>query len=322
MTLSSLQREYETQVIGTKILGEIHRACASAARRYPPSIYARAPAWDNDSVDDLVQDVTAVRLLGERQLAYLFDMARDIDSWRALMARQVTITLARRRVRTVVDNLLDRSRTTLRHSETIGISTELGQEVFRGAEAGSPYRPMSDDEVRKLAEQARIVPRRLAGRSDRAPAVYSARNLEALLQIVIRGSPLGFTVRDLGRILEFVLTDWVVAVLEHGEDDLQLPAADLAPDQLMEIRETAYDLASGLSNEESEILRGRLAGLRDIDVANHLGISRPTLGKRRNALFDRIRTAASNLDGQAQDALMDEIALNTLERHPRDERQT
>ena len=319
MNLPTLRREYESQVIGPMILSEIRKACSAEARKYPPTIYARTPVWDSEALDDLVQDVATRRLLGERQLAYLFDVARDMASWRALMARQVRIALARRRVRTVVDNLLDRSRTILRRSETIDVSTDFGQEVFRGAGADSPYRPMSGDEIRELAEQARIVPRQIPGRSDRAPPVYAARNLQALLQIIVRGSPRGFTVRDLGQILDLVLTEWIPAVLEHGEGTVGLASADPTPDQLMEVRETAYNIASGLSNDESEILRGRLAGLPDVDVANRLGISRPTLGKRRNALFDRIRTAASDFDSQGQDALMDEIALSSLEGHTRHE---
>jgi hypothetical protein len=319
MSLEALSREFYSQVIGPGILREVRRACSSQARRYPPQVYARESAWSEEALEDLAQDVITQRLLGERQLEYLFDVASDIEKWRGLLVRQVRISLARRRVRTVVDNLLDRARRIARDSDEFETVATLGRDVLRARGTDLDYRPLTGGEVRAVAEQARLVPRQLPGRSDRAPVVFPARNLEVLLGIVVRGAPGGVTVRDLGRILETVLTDWVPAVLEKDDGWPHRPSAELTPEQLMEVKLIARRVVSDLSKEESEILRARLVGLPDVDAAKRLGISRPTLGKRRNALYDRIRACTGGFDEQEQERFLDEVALGIAERNEPDE---
>ena len=148
-----------------------------------------------------------MRLLGERQLAYMFDVAAETGHWRALLVRQVRITLARRRVRTVVDNLLDRARARLPGCGWAESADVTGRAVYRRTGSDRPYRELSDRQIRELAEQVRIVPRRTPEQGDRAPRVYSGRALDAVLRIVLDGTPGGVTVGDLAGILEIVLTD-------------------------------------------------------------------------------------------------------------------
>ena len=140
MSISDLRSEYEREVIGLAILAEVRRACASRARKYPPVVYARSTTWNDDAIDDLVQDVITRRLLGKRQLDYLFDMGRTIDAWRALLDRQVRITLARRRVRTVVDNLLDRAKRLLDRDDSVRTSTVAKRTVYALRGTGATYR--------------------------------------------------------------------------------------------------------------------------------------------------------------------------------------
>lgn len=309
MTLHKLRREYETSTIGPAILEEVRRACAAQARRYPPAVYARSHSWSGDTVDELVQDVVVERLLGEQQLAYLFDASADFSHWRALLTRQVKITLARRRVRTVVDNLLERAGRRMAGSEEVETITFSGNKVFRRVGAQAPYHPLADDEVRRVAERVRALPRRRPGRGERAPSVYSGDGLATLLNMVLREAPGGVAVRDLGRILEFVLTDWVPAVLEIEEEDIGSGPSDMEPGEAVEVKMLASQIVSGLSEEETQILLGYLAGLPYNEVAGRVGVSTPTLIKRRHALLDRIRAAAGDLDEVAQERLMDEIAL-------------
>lgn len=312
MSLSELRREYEQEVIGAAVFAEIQKACASRARRYPPSVYARSHSWDAQAMDDLVQDVITDRLLGQHQLDYLFDVAGTIGDWRALLDRQVRITLARRRVRTVVDNLLDRAKRVLGSCETVERSRVSGQTVYalRGEEKA--YRPLGDREVRRVVEWIRVVPRQVPGREARAPAVYSKRNFEVLLRTVLREVPRGITVRDLGRILELVLTDWVPAILEQDEGSASVVVED--PGEAESAREMARHMVSEWSAAEVAIVRGRLAGLTDMEVARQIDVSRPTLIKRRMALLDQIRTAAGDLSEAGQEALVDEMATSVMER--------
>ena len=310
MTLRELRAEYRTEVIGLAILDEVRGACASLARRYPPHVYARSASWDGYAIEELVQDVVVERLLGERQLAYLFDVADRISDWRALLYRQVKITLARRRVRTVVDNLLVRAGRRLARSEGVDTTGGLRYEVYRSVGAHEPYRALTDQEVREIAEQVRVVPRRRPESGERAPTVYSDVALEAVLDTVLSRAPGGVTKRDIGRILESALTDWVPAVLELDETGGAAVAAVLSPEEAVEVMAIASELLSSLSEEDAEILRGRLAGLPDTEVARWIGVSRPTLIKRRHVLIERIRAVSENLDELGQDRLMEQIAVS------------
>ncbi len=258
MTLDDLRREYELEVIGVRILAEVHRACAVRAPRYPPTVYARAASWTDDSLDDLVQDVVTHRLLGERQIDYLFDVGRMIEAWRALLDRQVRITLARRRVRTVVDNLLDRVKK-LNDSENSvvrSIDSKQARYVLRGSDA--PYLPLTHEEVLRVVERVRVVPRQIPGSGERVPTVYSKRSLTVLLLTVLRLVPGGVTIRDLGRILEFLLTDWVPAVLIQDEGLFGAVVED--PGEVMSAREAARTMVSGRSDTEVALVRDSWQG--------------------------------------------------------------
>jgi len=310
VSFRELVREYERELIGPVVLGEVRRVCSLRARRYPPAVYARSQVWDEQSMDDLVQDVVVDRLLGERQIDYLFDVARTVDAWRALLDRQVRVVLARRRVRTVVDNLLDRARRMLGGWGSVVRSTALGHVVYSFSGSGAQYEPLDDRRVRQVGELVRVVRRRLPGRGDRAPVVYGGRELEAVLGCVLDAVPGGVSVRDLGRVFGFVLTDWVPAVLEHDEGTAAAaPAVVMDPSEVVVIRTTAAELLAGMSGEEMTIVRGRLAGLPDADVAREVGLSRPTLIKRRRVLLDRLRQAAEGLSEAGREALVDEVSL-------------
>ena len=281
MTLRELRVEYGAEVIGPAILDEVRRACASLARRYPPHVYARSASWDEDAIEELVQDVVVGRLLAEHQIAYLFDVADRISDWRALLNRQVKITLARRRVRTVVDNLLERARRYLVQSGAFDPDDGSGVAVFRGVDAHEPYRALTDQEVRKVAEHVRASPPPEA----RGRRACSHRVHEGRSRVSSPHDPPSCARRSgrcemSARILEYVLTDWVPTVLELDRTSSAPTAVVLSPEEDVEVKEIASELLASLSEKEAEILRGRIAGLPDNEIARWIGVSRPTLYKR------------------------------------------
>lgn len=318
MKLVLLREEFERKVIGPNVLQEIRNACQSRARKYPPTIYGGSSTWDEDAISDLVQDVIVDRLLGENQIYYLFDVSRTIKDWRALLDRQIRITLARRRVRTVVDNMLDRARRVLRRDDKVTVSKFGRWTVFKFVESTQEYKPFTDEQVIRIVEIVRVVPRQPPSKSDRAPSVYGKRDFEALLHIVLKEAAGGVTVRDLGMVFEKVFTDWVPAVLELSEE---IPHREIdAPDTAPEVREALGRIIAQMTKEDAIIIRGRLAGLPDVEVASILDISRPTLIKRRNILFNKIiHPIADELDEKGQDALIDRVAMVALEKAGSDE---
>lgn len=313
MNFPQLRREYEQEVIGPGLLREVHRASQARAQKYPPAIYGLSSSWDKEAIEDLVQDVVVERLLGEFQIDYLFDVARTLSDWRALLDRQVGITLARRRVRTVVDNLLDRAKRALRKNDEVVTSKFSRRTVFTLRESSQSYQPLTDQQIRRIVEIVRVVPRLRPGRAERSPSLYGKKDFEILLHSVLQEAEGGVTVRDLGMIFEEVFTDWVPAVLELDEEGSYSESE--IPEIAVEIQETAKQIIGKMTKEDAIIIHGRLAGLPDVEIARLLDISRPTFIKRRNILFnDIIRPLASNLDEEGQDALIEQIAMATMER--------
>lgn len=310
MKLSQLRREYEREVIGVSLLEEIRRACQSRARKYPPHIYGKSSSWDEDTIEDLVQDVVVKRLLGEHQIDYLFDVARTVSDWRALLDRQVRITLAGRRVRTVVDNLLDRAKKALRRDDRVRSYRFSRWTVYVLHRSRTDYQPLTDQQARRLAEMVRVIPRQPPGQGERAPIVYAKGKLELLLQVVLQEAPGGITVRDLGRILELVFTDWVPAVLELGEEEP--PPVIKSPESIYQVKEVAEGIISKMSKEDMVIMYGRLAGLPDVEIAPQINISRPTLIKRRNLLFNHIRKASEGFGEAEREGMIDTIAIAVM----------
>lgn len=313
MNFPQLRREYEQEVIGPGVLREVHRASQARARKYPPTIYGLSSSWDKEAIEDLVQDVVAERLLGEFQIDYLFDAARNLSDWRALLDRQVGITLARRRVRTVVDNLLDRAKRALRKNDKVVTSKFSRRTLFTLRESSQPYQPLTDQQIRRIVETVRVVPRLRPGRAERSPSLYRKEDFEILLHSVLYEAEGGVTVRDLGMIFEEVFTDWVPAVLELNEEGSYSESEP--PEIAVGIQETTKQIIEKMTKEDAIIIHGRLAGLPDVEIARLLNISRPTFIKRRNILFnDVIYPLASDLDEEGQDALLEQIAMATMER--------
>ena len=312
MNFFQLRREYEQEVIGPGVLREVHRASQARARKYPPTIYGLSSSWDKEAIEDLVQDVVVERLLGEFQIDYLFDVARNLSDWRALLDRQVSITLARRRVRTVVDNLLDRAKRALRKNDEVVDSKFSRRTVFTLRGSSHPYQPLTDQQIRRIVEIVRVAPRLRPGRAERTPSLYRKKDFEILLHSVLQEAEGGVTVRDLGMIFEEVFTDWFPAVLELDEEGSY--SEKDSPEVAIEIQETARQIIGKMTREDAIIIHGKLAGLPDVEIARLLDISRPTFIKRRNILFnDVIRPLASDLDEEGQDALIEQIAMATME---------
>ena len=81
MSLDDLRAEFEQELIGPRIYGEITAIARRVVRNYDPRVYAHAADWE-DGFDDLLQEVVLERLLGEGQLAYAMTVAADLAHWR------------------------------------------------------------------------------------------------------------------------------------------------------------------------------------------------------------------------------------------------
>src|ERR1700737_1438512 len=109
MTWTELLHEYESERIGVGILELVTKGVGKVGREgYDPQIYGRVVRWE-DGIEDVVQEVVVRLLLDEGQLDYIMAVSRDEGDFQRLLQWQIRRFLARRRQRTIIDNLLDRS---------------------------------------------------------------------------------------------------------------------------------------------------------------------------------------------------------------------
>lgn len=297
-TLDQLREEYRAERIGTAILDEVRRAVRGVVRRYDPSTYGGSASWD-DAEEDVIQGVVVDLLLAEGQLDYMMATALTLDDFRNLLRFQVRRYLARNRRRTVVDNLLDRAKELLGKPPYEEVAP--GRYGFPG---GADPRPPTDAELQAAARAAALVPRVFPAKGDRAPVVYTGDALAALVEAVSRSLPAGFSLSELGKILEMVLTDWVASFLSEFEEVHRLEDERLGPEEEAASRSAMEEILERCSPEQLMIIRRKLEGASDEDIARELGVSRPTVHARKQTAFDVLRDILGELgDGPQREAI-------------------
>lgn len=278
--LEVLVEEYERRGVGPRWLQEIQTAALRVARRYSPSVYARSAAWDDEAVNDLVQDVVE-RMLAKGQAEYICDVANDFGHARALIYRQVRMTLIDRRQRTAVDNLFDRSVERLgeppfeqvkkkpRSWRIVGCTLEV-----------TPY-------TRRLTASLAALPRLPGNGTERASPIWTTQTLVDALILICN------TVReveelDLRKILEESLTVFATAEVVSDEAGTEDRSGELDPSDLVMANELIERLDAALTHEEATVLAGKWIGDSDGDIARRLDVSRPTAAKYKASAFTKI----------------------------------
>jgi hypothetical protein len=273
--------EHRTSGIGALWLTLIREAASRTARRYSPVIYARAAQWDEDAIGDLVQDVVE-RLLSKAQLDYICDVASDFGHARALVYRQVKLVLADRRQRTAVDNLFDRATVRLSEPPFSVIRKKPTTWGLAGVEQG-PTEPS-----RRLVATLAALPRLPGVGAERASAIWTADTLADALTLICRD--VGELIEaDLKRILDGALTVFATAEVVTDEAGTGSSAGGLAPEEQIMANEAVQRIVAALSPEEAVVLAGKWIGDSDGDIADALGVSRPTAAKYKEAAFTKVR---------------------------------
>jgi len=286
--LDELTAEAQRELIGPLWLAEVRQGCREVSRRFDAAVYAVVErAWTSSEIEELVQDVTAEQLLRQGQLRYILDVAASAEDARRLLRHQVRRALVRRRRRTVVDQLLARVGRLL---EGLRWERLPGVVPDRWRPRGSdwPAEPPLDSSLRAAVAAVRMLPKFL-GAGDRAPAVYRSEVLSQLVELAFTAAGTSLSIDDFGTILREVLTSWVPVVLDQS-DGPEVPGAEPA-DLPLDREETVTAVLDALDGTDRTVLRVKLAGASDSELAAALRVSRPTAAKRKGAAFDRLRTA-------------------------------
>lgn len=315
MRYEALREECERERIGPLFWALLVEVAGRVARKYPPHLYNDGEAWSEEAHADLAQEVALARLIEENQLEYVLATADQSsgDRYEALarlLAFQVRRVLSHRRRKTVVDRLHSRIKAMIAGPDFQ--TAELAGDTAIVLEGdSSSARQLSDDEVRTGASLIASVPR-LPSRLDaeRESKVYTAAHLDEVVRTLVDSMGPLF-LGDIRRILELTLTAWVPTLLRDHEDDY---ASTTAPPELelerAQMQTTIATLVSDLDPVHRVVLIGKSQDVSDGDLAQRVGISRPTLAKRKTEALTRVQ---AELIEELPSALHDEAIRHLLE---------
>lgn len=316
LIIDAIRTEYRRIGIGPEMLHALRRLCRQAAGRYPPEVYASASRWDDDAVDDLVQELITTRLLDEKenQLVYIMDVAATTQDFERLVIYQARRVLTGRVQRTVVDNLLHRCVKVLAGDEFERRGSEPERHRLTGSQA--EIRDPTPAEIRSAAVAARAVPRMSATPNEsRLPVLYTAERVRKLVLIVAHTLQCAFSERDLRRILELLLAEWLPPDLDpSAETDWVSDGSDLDGEARLAVEAAVVEARAILSDEQRAIVHMTMLGTSDGQAAEALGISRPTLAKRKGEALSLLGGIVDDMDDASRrayvcllgEALMDE----------------
>jgi hypothetical protein len=279
--LRDLIQEYAHHGLGPLWLKEIQAAASRVARRYSPAIYAHSAAWGKDAIDDLVQDVVE-RMLAKGQAEYICDVANDFGHARALIHRQVKMTLIDRRQRTSVDNLFDRAVERLGKSPFEQVQKQPRSWRLAGSTAEAARYSW------RLTASLAALPRLPGNGTERASAIWTTETLTDALSLVC--DALGEVEEaELRKILGESLTVFATAEVVTDDAGTKAPSGELDPSELTMANELTERLVAELTQEEATVLAGKWIGDSDGDIASRLGVSRPTAAKFKESAYAKVR---------------------------------
>ena len=310
MSWAELLEEYESERIGPQILDLVRRAAGHVCHRYDPRTYGSSERWDEDSIEDLVQEFVLSFLLGEGQLEYLIS-AGNLDDFNGLLEFQLRRCLSRRRTRSVVDNLLDRCRLLLTKAP-FNSRTEGRQIQYWHSGRAVERRAPEENELRAAVIAVLPVPRLIGEPLVRAPMVYTTENLALLLEAVAKSLPSEFALRDLDAIFRQVLTPFLPSPLTSaGGVSEQVP--DLGPEDALLAKTAAERIVEKLETEQALLLGLKLANVADGDIARQLGVSRPTISKRKQEVESILLSELAEVSERVAEATLENLALRLVQ---------
>jgi len=308
LNLGVLVAEYRAEGIGPLILQEVREVVGAVVRGYDPMVYGQVASWDL-GLDDLVQEFGLDVLVGQGQLDYAMLMASDRIHFRRLLARQVRYLLARRRRRTIIDNLLDRAHKRVASSpfRLVGGRSEWSY-TLENKEITSGR--VSEDGARSIACGLSDVPTNRCEPRLRAPVLYNEDSLKEILERIAKTTECAVAVSDLDRVFGLMLTSWVPSFLKDGEGAVGRAQADgLDAEELMIAHEVTDWILRRCGDGNRELLRLKLDGCSDREIGQRLGLSRPTVAKRKRQIMKDLEVSLTGLHDGLRRVVLDRLGV-------------
>lgn len=115
--LMLLRDEHRRLFIGPEISRLLQRIVRATAPTYPPTEYGASEGWTAETLEDLLQDWIAERLLARGDLTLMLETSESPRSLRAALTTSLSQFLINRRRRTSASNLYRRTLQMLRRGE-------------------------------------------------------------------------------------------------------------------------------------------------------------------------------------------------------------
>ncbi len=293
MSYDQLRAEYADVGIGELIWDLLQTVTRRVARTYRTDRFNNGEPWSDGSITVLALEVAEALLAdGRSQLHYVFQAADEdtgnrLRSLESLLGTKVRHTLRQRQYKTPVDRLLVRVRAVIRRPPYSTLAVGNDVTVVMTSEP-RPARQLTDAEIRRGAATIDSIPRisTRAG-AQRESKIYNKAHLEEVVRrLVAAFEPIRLA--DIRKILEILLTAWVPTLLEPNEEDhasSSTPETELARTQMHDQIDT---FVATLEPVHRLVLIGKSQRISDDELAALAGISRPTLIKRREAVYQRV----------------------------------
>ena len=301
----ALCSEHQQWRLGKLWLGLIRHVTRSVCVRYPGREYgASSPSWSEDDVDDLVSEVVLNRLLEQGQIEYIVSASASVGSARGLIGMHVKQVLAGRRVPTQADRVADRLWSAFQRS---GEVVDGGQEVTvrpSGSEWPAESGPYPVGEAVRILSGLPRLPNRGV---DRASPVYSSDTLDSAVRLIWESIPIPVTRTTVREICHQALTALIPALFQLDEGlSGALQTLDLSPEEETLVRDAVSSLLDLLNPEQREIVAS-VGLLKDAELADLLGVSRPTVIKRRQEVSALVVSALEGLEQSLKDLVVLEL---------------
>ena len=271
--------------VWTNVYERMLKLCKLISKDYQKEIYNDDIDWNEESFQQLAQEVITIRMIDQDQLRISLALAQDESHFTYLMRRQIKQHLSKRRRRDVVDNIFDRLKEIAKNDDFL-IET-IGKELwFCLNDKAAEKRTLSASEIRELANLVWDIPRIPQNpNSSRNTMVYTTVDLTEVLRRIL--SQIGcIERRDLSLIFERFLTPFARADLEDVADQ---SVEDLSFSMIRKEEMTViHEFVNSLDERERSVLYLKHQNVSDSVIADRLGASRPTIAGWKQDVFSKV----------------------------------
>lgn len=261
--------------IGSAWLGIVKQAVSSKVKKMPPRDFG-FQEWNQDAIEDIVQEVVEKRLLSKGGVEYVLAEATTTPHAQAAIYRLVALGLADLRQPSVVNNIFDNLLRRL---------LERGHTLEELPKSGNMETPVNEIDLESKVKQILLSQPRYPNRgTQRESAIFSPASFDLIIdQLLEQIVPL--TAQILRNGLKKALTHLVPAENyiddAHDFSDNQSGLEDVEQEATNQDYEFGTQILKELSQESEKVFVAHAYGVRsDSELATALGLKARQTAKK------------------------------------------